>query len=86
MGSVLGLVASVFAGKKAIDSLKPKVENPDTPATPAVAAPDAEVKRETGVDTTGRKLKRKARGKKGLIIQPNNLTGGGTVGGTGLNI
>lgn len=83
MGSVLGWVASAFAGKKAVDSLKPKTENP---ATPAVAAPDTEVKQETGVDTTGQKLKRKARGKKGLTIQPNNVTGGGSVGGTGLNI
>lgn len=83
MGTVLGWVASAFAGKKAVDSLKPKVENP---ATPAVAAPEAEVKQETGVDTTGQKLKRKARGKKGLTIQPNNVTGGGSVGGTGLNI
>lgn len=84
MGSVLGWVASAFVGKKAVDAMKPpKVE---TPATPAVTAPEAEVKQEIGVDTTGQRIKRKARGKKGLTIQPNNVTGGGSVGGTGLNI
>lgn len=85
MGGVLGWVGGLFAAKKAADAMKPNIKQ-ETPATPAVAAPNPDVQQETGVDTTGEAIKRKAKGKRGLMIQPTNTTGGGSVGGTGLNI
>lgn len=86
MGGVLGWVGGLFAAKKAVDAAKPNIPKAETPATPAVAAPNPDVQQEIGVDTTGNVIKRKAKGKKGLMIQPTNTTGGGSVGGTGLNI
>lgn len=86
MGGVLGLVAKVFAAKKAVDSMKPDIPKQETPAAPAVAAPNVDNSPQTGVDTTGMELKRKAKGKRGLMIQPTNTTGGGSSSGTGLNI
>lgn len=86
MGGVLGFIAKAFVAKKAVDSIKPDVPKQEAPATPAVNAPTPEANAETGVDTTGMELKRKAKGKKGLMIQPTNTSGGGSTGGTGLNI
>lgn len=85
MCSVAGALVGGLFGKKALKT--PKVET--TTANTAIAQPAAAVdapdaKTETGVDTTGETLKRKARGKKGLMINPTN-TGGGS-SGTGLNI
>ena len=86
MGGVLGFITKAFAAKKAVDSIKPDVPKQENPATPAVAAPTVDNSPQTGVDTTGMELKRKAKGKRGLMIQPTKTTGGGSSGGTGLNI
>lgn len=86
MGFIAPLLGA-FAVKKAIDT--PKVETPtqQTAATPAAAVMAPDSKQETGVDSTGETLKRKARGKKGLMINAgSNTSGGGSTGGTGLNI
>ena len=80
----MGFIAPILGGallKKAITPNAPTVQTPA--AQPAVSAPTADNKQETGVDTTGQTLKRKANGKKGLMI---NTSGGGSAGGTGLNI
>lgn len=80
----MGFIAPILGAallKKAITPKAPKVQTPA--AQPAVSAPTADNKQETGVDTTGQTLKRKAKGKKGLMI---NTSGGGSAGGTGLNI
>lgn len=86
MCGLLGLTGGLFAAKKAADAMKPDIPKAETPATPAVSAPNPDVRQETGVDAIGKAIKRKAKGKKGLMIQPTNTTGGGSVGGTGLNI
>ena len=81
----MGFIAPILGGallKKAITPKAPTVQT-QTAAQPAVSAPTADNKQETGVDTTGQTLKRKAKGKKGLMI---NTSGGGSAGGTGLNI
>lgn len=84
----MGFIAPILGGallKKAITPKAPTVQTPEAQpaAQPAVSAPTADNKQETGVDTTGQTLKRKAKGKKGLMI---NTSGGGSAGGTGLNI
>lgn len=56
-------------------------DTPPAPATPAVSAPAVEMKQETGVETQGQSMKRKAKGKKGLMIDS-----GKGLGGTGLNV
>lgn len=57
---------------------KPKVNIPkvEPTAAPASTAPIADTKQETGLDTVASTLKRKAQGKKGLMISQ----------GSGLNI
>ena len=82
----MGFIAPILGGAlltKAITPKAPTVQTPKAAAQPAVSAPTADNKQETGVDTTGQTLKRKAKGKKGLMI---NTSGGGSAGGTGLNI
>lgn len=87
MGSVFSWVAGALFGKRMIDSMKPSVPKQDIPATPAVPAPTVTSNQETGVDTTGQQIKRKAKGKRGLMIQPTNTGGSATgIGGTGLNL
>ena len=75
----MGFVSKIF---------RPSVPKQETPAQPAadVSAPTST--QESAVDSTGDSLKRKAKGKKGLMITStaSNSTGGGTSGGTGLNI
>jgi len=56
-------------------------KTPDIPATPAVTAPTGDLKQDTDIETQGQALKRKAKGKKGLMISSS-----GGAGGTGLNI
>lgn len=77
----MGFIAPILGGVLLKKAITPKAPKP--PAQPAVSAPTADNKQETGVDTTVQTLKRKAKGKKGLMI---NTTEGGSAGGTGLNI
>lgn len=89
MGFVAPLVGGVLASKaikKAVTPSSSSTNTTTTAATPAVAAATPEGKQDTGVDTTGESLKRKAKGKKGLMINASNTTGGGSTGGTGLNL
>lgn len=81
----MGFVSKIFSGPSVTVQ---KQEAPAT-ATATAAAPvsDNTAKQDTAVDTNGDTLKRKAKGKKGLMINGGaNSTGGGTSGGTGLNI
>ena len=76
----MGFVSKIFSPKVSV----PKQETPAQPA-PDVAAPTSN--QESAVDSTGESLKRKSKGKRGLMINTaSNSTGGGTSGGTGLNI
>lgn len=79
----MGFVSKIFSPKVSV----PKQETPAQPAQPAadVSAPTSN--QESAVDSSGESLKRKAKGKRGLMISSaSNSTGGGTSGGTGLNI
>lgn len=58
---------------------------PATPATPAAAAADAQ-NNDTNVDTAATKRKRKAAGKKSLMIGKGSDEAGGGTTGTGLNL
>lgn len=85
MGGVVAPVLGLFAAKKAVDAATPKQEAAQAQTPGAAAAPAADAKKqETGLDTTGASLKRKANGKKSLMIATNTTGGGST--GTGLNI
>lgn len=95
MGFIAPLIGAAVVAHKTVSAYKkakaptPAAPTPEAPAAPApavaVSAPDS--KQETGVDSTGERLKRKARGKKGLMINAvSNTSGGGLAGGTGLNI
>lgn len=86
MGFIAPIVGAIAGGKAIKKALTPNVPKVETSAQPAAAAASPEIKQETGVDTTGETLKRRARGKKGLMINPTNTSGGGSAGGTGLNI
>ena len=90
VGGFLGKALFGWGASKVVKKvLTPKITVPrqeiDIPAPPAPPAPVAIPQQETGVDKTGMQIKRKAKGKRGLMIQPTNTTGGGSVG-TGLNI
>mgnify|MGYP005838153939 CR=1 FL=1 len=66
---------------------RPKISysSTSTPApAPAVQAPVETVNKDTEVDTNGITLKRKSKGKKGLMIEATNVGSGAN--GTGLNI
>lgn len=77
----MGFVSKIFRGPSV------SVPKQETPAQPAPDAPTPTSKQESAVDSTGESLKRKAKGKRGLMINTaSNSTGGGTSGGTGLNI
>lgn len=76
----MGFVSKIFSPKVSV----PKQETPAQPAAD-VSAPTSN--QESAVDSSGESLKRKAKGKRGLMINSaSNSTGGGTSGGTGLNI
>ena len=76
----MGFVSKIFSPKVSV----PKQETP-AQAAPDVTAPTSN--QESAVDSSGESLKRKAKGKRGLMINSaSNSTGGGTSGGTGLNI
>ena len=79
----MGFIAPILGGVLLKKALTPKAPTMRPEAQPAVSAPTADNKQETGVDTAGQTLKRKAKGKKGLMI---DTSGGGSAGGTGLNI
>ena len=77
----MGFVSKIFRGPSV------SVPKQETPAQPAPDAPTPTSTQESAVDSTGESLKRKAKGKRGLMIaSASNSTGGGTSGGTGLNI
>ena len=76
----MGFVSKIFSPKVSV----PKQETP-AQAAPDVTAPTSN--QESAVDSSGESLKRTAKGKRGLMINAaSNSTGGGTSGGTGLNI
>ena len=76
----MGFVSKIFSPRVSV----PKQETP-AQAAPDVTAPTSN--QESAVDSNGESLKRKAKGKRGLMINAaSNSTGGGTSGGTGLNI
>lgn len=88
MGRLLKNIGNIISApfqalKNIVSPQAPKVEQVVTPTPAPMAAP---VSAETGVDTTGKQLQRKAKGKKGLMISNNPTSSGGGVGGTGLNI
>lgn len=86
MGFIAPLIGA-FVAKKAFRAPKAETTAVETAAAPAAAVSAPDSKQETGVDSTGETLKRKARGKKGLMINAvSNTSGGGSAGGTGLNI
>ena len=87
VGGFLGKALFGWGASKVVKKvLTPEVTVPKQEMPlPAQPAPPAPPQQETGVDTTGMQIKRKAKGKRGLMIQPTNTTGGGSVG-TGLNI
>ena len=77
----MGFVSKIFRGPSVT------VQKQEAPAPAAAPVSDPTAKQDTAVDTNGDTLKRKAKGKKGLMINGGaNSTGGGTYGGTGLNI
>jgi hypothetical protein len=91
MGKVFKAIGKIISSpfkilKNIVDPPEAKVvqqtAEPTAQAAPT-AAPTAN-QQETGVDTTGMTLKRKAKGKRALMISPAN-TGSGT-NGTGLNL
>lgn len=91
MGSIFKSIGKIISApfqvvKNLVDPQKAAAQNveqtPQAQAAPQAAPQDTT--QQTGVDTTGMTLKRKAKGKRSLMINPSN-TGGGT-DGTGLNI